>query len=333
MYATVSVSFCRSFTLSIFIFASWSAQASNDWLAVTIDNDFFVGDDSGYTNGFVVSVFDAGESGEQPDPGVLLAPLRWSIDADNAVQNINGYALGQLMVTPSQTDTRTVSDDDVPYSGLLFVTNVHLAVNADYADVIGTTIGVVGPASGARQTQTFFHHLIGNSEPKGWDNQLGNELVFQFERGRIWRLWASTSDTRDVVAGVDGKLGTLSSELGVGMVARYGKGLQNTYAAPILASGRIVNPIAIDGGWFVFAGLNGSYTFNQIFTDGNTFKDSPSVDYDHVQLGGSIGLAYSWQDVSVTFALSDLNMLESIDLEENKESLTRFGTLTFAWRL
>ena len=39
--------------------------------------------------------------------------------------------------------------------------------------------GVIGPASGAGLTQKAFHRAIGNKQPQGWDNQLGNRLLLQ----------------------------------------------------------------------------------------------------------------------------------------------------------
>ncbi len=307
--------------------------ADNDWLAITLDNDVMVGDDSGYTNGFVVSVFDAGTEAHQPKPGWMLFPLRWSLDEDAAAKNLNGYAIGQLMVTPTSTKNNVEIDDEVPYSGLLFATNVHLRGNPDYTDLISTTLGVVGPAAGVEQMQTFFHGLFDNDLPKGWQNQLHNELVFQFARSRLWRMWANEHDSVDFLGSTGAKLGTISSDINGALMFRYGRGLASTYALPMLASSRTTNPIAVDKGWFLFAGVNTAYTFNQIFLDGNTFQDSPSAEYDPLQIGGSIGVTYSLRSVSGTFAITDLNFLAGDDYGRNDESLTRYGSVTLAWRI
>jgi hypothetical protein len=83
--------------------------------------------------------------------------------------------------------------------------------------------------------------------------------------------------------------------------------------------------VAVNSGWYLFAGARAGYLINQIFLDGNTFDDDQSMDYNKDQIGITFGLAYSWKDVSLTAALYDLNVNDSIDYFE-------FGTLTLAWR-
>jgi lipid A 3-O-deacylase len=76
----------------------------------------------------------------------------------------------------------------------------------------------------------------------------------------------------------------------------------------------------------VFAGAGARYTFNQIFLDGNTWHDSRSIDYDPEQVAVSIGLAYSWENLSMTFAINDLNVIG--DEDKNVDQYTQYGTLT-----
>jgi hypothetical protein len=116
------------------------------------------------------------------------------------------------------------------------------------------------------------------------------------------------------------------------MVFRYGKKLDRSYASSLLNNSRTTNPIAIDDGWYLYAGMTAGYTFNQIYTDGNTFTDSRSIDYDHEQLGVMAGLAYSWGKFSVTLALNDTNILDTRS-EEELEDLTRYGSLSIAYKL
>ena len=50
--------------------SSGSALAEVDWVSVTTDNDAFVGNDNGYTNGIFVSWIDTPE-GKKAEPGFL----------------------------------------------------------------------------------------------------------------------------------------------------------------------------------------------------------------------------------------------------------------------
>lgn len=304
-------------------------QADFDWISYTIDNDLFLGNDSGYTNGIYVSLYDLEEEGERPIPSWMLQPLLWSLPAEQSPGAVNSFTFGQTIITPEDITIEVPSEEDLPYAGLLFVNNTYLSINKQYADKTSTTIGVVGSLSLAEQSQNLVHALTGSDEAKGWDTQLENELVFQFSRARAWRSWASESEQWDLITASEFSIGTISSSVDAGMILRYGKNLIGSYAIPLLDSTRTTNPVAINGDWYIYSGIKIGYLFNQIFTDGNSFRDSRSIDYDHEFISLIFGLAYSWNDYSLAFALNDSNII-SDQSEEQLKDLTQYGTLTFS---
>ena len=305
-----------------------SAQAEQSrWLAVTLDNDIVLGNDNGYTNGIYFSWFNVYNQNEQLKPGLMAAPLGWSLDLDNANMTLQSYTLGQVMVTPEDITDENPPEDDLPYSGSLLLNYTFITMEQAQADSVGTVIGIVGPSSGAEATQKWVHEQVGSPEPLGWDTQLEDELVFQLSRGRLWRTWNSTRDQMDLLLLGEAALGNLSSFVSTAMMFRYGRELSTTFATPLLISTRSANPAAIRGGWYLFAGIKFEYVFNTIYADGNTFEDSRSIDYDQSQIGLTSGLAYSWENVSITIALYDSNISE-----ESSSEFTRFGTFTFGWR-
>lgn len=319
-------------TIVLLLFAS-HVNANEKWISLTLDNDLFVGNDSGYSNGLYISLFESGnQTGEKPKSGLLLNPLKWSLPNSVPSGSLNAYTLGQAMNTPQDITIENPSENDLPYSAMLFFNNSYLHITPTVADKIGTTIGVIGPIALGEQAQKFVHGIIGSDEPLGWDTQLDNELVFQFSRSRAWRTWSSPKDTVDILTHAEFNVGTILSGVQTGFFARYGKDLTSSYATTLLSSSRSTNPVAINNGWYVYAGATAGYVFNQIFADGNTFKDSRSVGYDRESIGITAGVAYSRGDFSLTFAVNDTNIIQSGDLEETLEDLTQFGTLTFSWR-
>ncbi len=309
--------------------ANVTAIRAESWRSFTLDNDLFVGQDDGYTNGIYLSQYTAGIRGKSPGAGVMLAPLLRFIDFETPLFSVNLYTLGQTMVTPEDI-TREVPDPaDVPYSGLLFLSNTYIHAQADKAVKYGVAIGVIGPASGAEQSQKWVHEVTGSDEPKGWDHQLHNELVFQFEPGIIRRMWLRPDkQDMDAVLLADVALGTVQTSISTSLFIRTGSGLQYTYVTPALRSTRSSNPIAIGDGWFTYAGLNARYLFRQIFVDGNTYRDSPSIELDHTQVSLSVGLTYAWQAFSMSIAIEDAYVFD-----DKPETLPRYGSVTFAWKL
>ncbi len=303
-------------------------QADNSkWLAVTIDNDIFLGNDNGYTNGIYFSRFEVGDQNDQLTPDWLVTPLAWSADMEGPVRTLQAYSLGQIMLTPEDITIDDPPLEDLPYSGTLFFNSTFITMNESYADSVGTVIGIVGPSSGAEATQKWVHEVVGADEPLGWDTQLEDELVFQFLRGRLWRSWRRLDDRMDFLFLAEGGFGTLSSFAAGGMLFRFGSELSSTFATPLLINTRSANPAAISGGWYLYAGARMEYVFNQIFTDGNTYRDSRSIEFDQSQIGLTTGVAYSWQQASITIALFDSNVTDKAARDVNQ-----FGTLTFGWR-
>lgn len=317
---------CNLFLLLQLSIAPVQAKESS-WLAVTLDNDILVGQDNGYTNGVFFSWFDIGDQKDRFMPGWLAAPLSWSLDVESAKTTLQAYALGQIMVTPEDITIENPPINDLPYSGSLLFNYTFITMAGAYADSVGTVVGVVGPSSGAEATQKWVHDRFDADDPEGWDTQLDDEIVFQLSRARLWRTWSASDDRMDLLILGEAGVGTLSSFIASGMLFRFGSDLSRSFATPLLINSRSANPAAIEGGWYLFAGLRFEYVFNLIYTDGNTYRDSRSIDYDRSQVGITTGVAYSWENVSVTFALYDSNLTDDL-----ARDITRFGTLTIGWR-
>lgn len=304
-------------------------RAAVDWLSFTWDNDIFVGEDNGYTNGGFWTWFDTGRRDkEQPQPQWVLKPLLWSMSEQNPLHRVNSHTFGHMMVTPEDITRVNPDPNDIPYSGLVYYLNSHLQVYEDYADLASVTIGLVGPDSGADSVQKYIHKRIsGADEPRGWHAQLHNEVVFRLSRYRMWRSWISGSGNSDFLTAAGINVGTLESSLSGYAVIRYGTNLAQSYATAAYHGSRAINPVALNGGWHVYAGLSARYVGNLIFTDGNTFRDSPSVEPDPAKIGFTTGISYSWRDFAATLAVEDMALNE-----EEYEGIERYGTFTIAYR-
>lgn len=312
-----------------------NAQELSDkkWISITVDNDAFVGNDSGYSNGFFVSTF---EITEHPNKKTInkfwVEPLMWSMPHDNLTHVVNAYSFGQSLNTPSDIKIENPSELELPYSALLAMSNSYITISPTFADIATTTIGVVGPMAFGEEVQEFVHGIIGANKPQGWHTQIKNEVVFELNRGRSYRVWTTKQDNFDILLNGRGSIGTLESSIDVGTYIRYGNNLAQSHPTTLLANSRISNPIAVEG-WYVFLGTRWGYMFNNIAIDGNTFRDSRSIDYQHRYVSFTTGFAYTWDDLSVTFAINDFNILTENTGEKALADLTEFGTISFSWRL
>ncbi|KZY64480.1 MULTISPECIES: lipid A-modifier LpxR family protein [unclassified Oleiphilus] len=144
-----------------------------DWIAVTLDNDLFVSNDNGYTNGFYVTALDLSDNKEyMPTNDFWVWPLLWTLDDSEVEGAVNVYSIGQTLLSPSDIMIEVSAENELPYAELLTFFNTYLTANVNTADRISTTIGIIGPWALGEETQKTVHKAIGADEPQGWDTQL-----------------------------------------------------------------------------------------------------------------------------------------------------------------
>ncbi len=273
------------------------------WGTLLIENDAFgVADksDNDYSNGIA---YDWGYDGyhrfEDVDmPSFLQALFGWTYvnRAANGTYALD-YAVSQGMYTPDNLSAYELIEDDRPYAGTLTWRGRLRNYADDVSRSFSLTLGVVGPLSGAEQAQKVIHKLLDVEMPNGWDNQLKNEPVFRLDGEYLNRFLGADLDDRvgvDTILYTQAGLGNLESNMGAGLVVRLGSDLDTTYAfaSPLATrTGGLIRVATSGFSWQVQAALYGQYVFNDITIDGNTFKDSHSVDLIHDQYISSIGFS------------------------------------------
>ncbi len=263
--------------------ASWATASEapkRGTASLIVENDLFYNNDRDYTSG--VALMWVSTRGSTPDWAVRFAHwLPWFPKVGDVR---HGYVVGQSMYTPSDITLADPPLDDRPYAGFLYGT-IGLGVETGrQLDQLALTLGVVGPASNAEETQKFVHKLIDSPEPQGWDTQLENELGLLLTYQRSWRQWRTRTLAGlevDLTPHVGGALGNVYTYANTGLMLRYGRRLSLDYGPPriqpsVPGSGMFVESKQFS--WYLFAGLEGRAVAHNIFLDGNTIQDSRSVD-------------------------------------------------------
>lgn len=310
-----------------------TVQAEPDWAQLTWENDLFVGADNGYTNGVGFGWGHRGLSGtEDPTLPRWIASLAGSTYITNLPQReyAVAYGVGQAMFTPDNISATELIEDSRPYAGLVFWSGALYAFDQQQADRLSLTLGVVGPAAGAKHTQKFVHSLSGATKPQGWRNQIENEPVFALEAQRLWRLGEGRLGflELDGVGGGSAQIGNLASHLTTGLTLRVGSRLASTWSGVSLVPARTINTFASDrlASWQLFMSVSGRYVANDITLDGNTFEDSHSVPLEHAQGLASVGLA-----VNRGHWAASLSYQAGTDQYEGQQNDTRFGSFTLTY--
>ena len=270
------------------VFAQSSEDAS--W-SIALDNDSWgLGNDNHYTHGTRVT----GRSDHTPDWLIALArPL-----ACHACTKATGseYEFGQEIYTPFHMSYPGVVPWDRPYAGWLYAKASLLAElptanpRRKNFSAVGFQIGVVGPAAFAEQTQKLAHKAFGKDLPRGWDNELSNELglVLSYRRGVRYDLSRDLDGamTHRVSPYVLAAAGNVATHVGVGTELR--------------TNVRTGHPDDNTGkGWQFFLSYEAKAIIRNIFLDGNTWSSSHSVEKEPLVTESSAGIQYQGKSIGI----------------------------------
>ena len=285
-----------------------NAQTSSDngILTLQFENDLFGSTDQHFTHGTRA----AWMAPEKAVPNWVIDAASWVPVFDETASKRVVFSLGQSIYTPDDISVRDTIPGERPYAGWTYLGVGLVSVDGDQLDNLELDIGIVGPHSYAEQTQTQWHKWFGFPRPEGWNNQLRDEpgVILTYERKwRNWRRFGLLGFDGDLTPNAGVSLGNILTQAAGGFTVRLGNDLKQIYdygpprirpSLPgsdyFISNGRI--------GWYLFAGMEARGVLRNIFLDGNTFRDSISVDkkpiVGDIQAGiafiiGSTRLAYT----------------------------------------
>ena len=308
-----------------------AVQELPDWqgtLSATVENDLFGGSDRYYTNGLLLTWQSPSANLPRPLAGlderldVLLGPggLRW------------GLSFGQNMYTPQDTDRRTPDPRDRPYAGYLYGAASLSRSTERTQTLLELQFGVVGPSAGGEFVQNNYHDLINVRRANGWSRQLKDEPALTALLERRWRVplgsFGGVQAEAIPVAAV--ALGSVQTYAAAGGTLRIGQGLEADWGPvrirPALAGSGFFQPRQ-EFGWYIFGGVEGRAIARDIFLDGNTFRDSPSVDKRLFVGDAQAGVAVLWR--GVRFAYTQVLRSEEFYGQRGRQS---FGAFSASFR-
>lgn len=294
------------------------------------ENDIFTGTDSNYSNGERIAYL----SPETTIPGWVENAADHIPMFDKSGHNRWEIAVGQSMFTPKNLTNIAAQAGDRPYAGWLYATAGILSDTGYKLDNLQLTLGMVGPASLAQQTQRWVHqNMVGDPIPQGWSNQLRDEpgIILSYERK--WRKlyeFSSYGMGTDITPSLGGNLGNIYTDASAGAILRFGYHLPADYGPPIITPNLTGSDFFVpeeDYGWYLFTGVQGKAVARNIFLDGNTFVASRSVDKYPFVGELEAGIVFTIKDVRVSYTQT-FNTKEFI----GQPSYNNFGAITVSWR-
>lgn len=306
-----------------------SGAADVGTVSFVLENDLFYNLDQHYTNGVELAWTSGAAAPDWAQRAASWVPL---FPEDRVVRTV--YRLGQAMFTPDDIEMANPPPGTRPYAGWLYASIGLIAESEHQLDQLQLTAGVVGPWSLAEPSQKLVHRITGAARPLGWDTQLKNEPGVVLSYQRSWRSYLSERVAGfgiDVTPHVGGALGNVYTFADVGATVRFGRYLPRDYGPPRIDPGvpgsRFFVPEDRRFGWYLFAGVSGRAVLRNIFLDGNTWRDSRSVDREPFVGDLQFGLAATLADVRVSYT----HVLRTREFD-GQDSSDEFGALAVSLR-
>lgn len=240
------VKMSRKLTITL-IAAGWAVCAAALETYLTMENDtFLVNQDNDYTHGTKLeAVTDSGFH----------------------------YMISQTMYAPADLNREDHIVGDRPYCGML-IGGIGYEFLQDeespWTNYGELDFGMIGPASGCKETQTMIHKLLGCKEPKGWDNQLHNEFVVngQWWTKYNWYLtkWLAIVPKGGLAAGTIQDFAEIGCDIKIGWNIRPTVNNEIMFSAPKGGSGWLDKLSA-----YVYAGASERYYLYNHILEGSLF--------------------------------------------------------------
>lgn len=213
-----------------------------------------------------------------------------------------------LFYTPVNKKVSIPDPTDRPYAGYLSAGYKASYREEDTLTTYGVDAGIVGPSALGEQVQNGFHSLIGDNSANGWDYQLKNEPVFTFLYDNKDHYYFSRYSKGILTYGAH--LGNMFTH------GFYGATYSLHYNMhDLFHPGDVIYPrLATEemSGYFFVSGL-AKIVARNLLLDGNTFRESASVDKRYLvgEVRTGLGLVYKGYDLTYTYVTTSPEFIGS----------------------
>lgn len=167
-------------TLKILTLIIFSSNLFSQSLSFYLENDFIGGYDKHYTNGFAIAYVNNTNKEDVKITDNKLYDFLYIIPtfSGDTKYNNSGLVFSHLTFTPHDIHKKEKITNDLPYAGVATFDFFVQKWNEKTLHQYMLTLGLVGPNTYAEEIQKEIHSVFGNNEPKGWDNQLKNDFIY-----------------------------------------------------------------------------------------------------------------------------------------------------------
>ena len=194
--------------------ASFRDIKSSNYFRFNYDNDYFGSTDQNYTQGY---------NFELVTPTFKKNPVNYLFYKPKSNEFKYGLSIEHIGFTPDNIKSTEIQYGDRPFAAAIILKSFSIAIDTIQKSrfISSLNIGIIGPGAFGKEMQVAIHKATGNTIPGGWQNQIKNDVVLNYEVSyekqllRLNNIAALQSD-------VHVRFGTLFTNVSLGLNAIFG---------------------------------------------------------------------------------------------------------------
>ncbi|WP_428739030.1 lipid A deacylase LpxR family protein [Sulfurimonas sp.] len=314
----------KTLLLIIFIVSLYAESFEIKNITFVTENDADFREDNDYTYGSELSVLfyrkDINNS-------FLHIPFTDYKNQDNYIS----ISYAQQIYTPFDLESPDIIVDDRPYAGFSYLkSGLYQSYNNNLKTLV-LQIGIVGPSSKMRTVQKSIHSLVGSIDPLGWNHQIQDEFILQLNYSH--KQYIEISKNIAVIPEYGVELGNASTKVYAIGLFRWGNYLPKDYGScqidntnynkiPLKAQTKYKNKL----GYVLNLSLKTNLVIHDIFLDGNSFKNSHSVDKNSFVAEIGYGFSINYGKFSIDYLRKHLS-----HQFKTQDRFHSYGSLIFSY--
>lgn len=194
--------------------ASFRDMNAKRYFRFNYDNDYFASRDQDYTQGYSFELVSP-KMKNNPITNLLIKPMN--------TENQFGISIEHIGFTPFNIKNSKIEYGDRPFAATIMLKSFVIAIDTIRKSrlISSMNIGLIGPGAFGKEMQVAIHEATGNTIPEGWQNQIKNDVVLNYEVSYEKQL-ISYRNLFSVSSNTRLRVGTLFTNAGIGLTTTFG---------------------------------------------------------------------------------------------------------------
>ena len=193
---------------------SFRTIESDSYFRFNYDNDYFAATDENYTQGYNL---------ELVLPSLSKNPINALFLKTENTSTVYGLAIEHIGFTPNNYASDEIQFGDRPFAAAIMLKSFKISTDTNKKSRITSSLslGLMGPGAFDEEMQVGIHKVTGNKIPMGWQHQIRNDVVVNYDIDYEKQL-LEYGDLMTLQAQFNVQFGTLFSNVSTGLNGTIG---------------------------------------------------------------------------------------------------------------